>query len=87
MTVEEALPWLKEHWNELLESIGNYKYKPSSVSKAEIPKDNGGIRMLGIPTVIDQIQIIRTFSDRRRVRIISLYTVSFQCEKLFELRR
>ena len=55
MTVGEALPWLKEHREELLESIRNGKYKPSPVRRVEIPKDNGGVRKLGIPTVIDRI--------------------------------
>ena len=55
MTVNEALPWLKEHRDKLLESIRNGKYKPSPVRRVEIPKDNGGVRKLGIPTVIDRI--------------------------------
>ena len=55
MTVNEALPWLKEHREELLESIRSGKYKPSPVRRVEIPKDNGGTRKLGIPTVIDRI--------------------------------
>lgn len=55
MTVDEALPWLKEHREELLESIRNGKYKPSPVRRVEIPKDNGGVRKLGIPTVIDRM--------------------------------
>ncbi len=55
MTVNEALPWLKEHREELLESIRNGKYKPSPVRRVEIPKDNGGVRKLGIPIVIDRI--------------------------------
>ena len=55
MTVDEALPWLKENGNELLEKIRNGKYKPSPVRRVEIPKDNGGKRQLGIPTVIDRI--------------------------------
>ena len=55
MTVEEALPWLKENGSELLEKIRNGKYKPSPVRRAEIPKDNGSKRQLGIPTVIDRI--------------------------------
>ena len=55
MTINEALPWLKEHRDELLESIRNGKYKPSPVRRVEIPKDNGGVRKLGIPTVIDRI--------------------------------
>ena len=55
MTVDEALPWLKEHRDELLESIRSGKYKPSPVRRVEIPKDNGGVRKLGIPTVVDRI--------------------------------
>ena len=55
MTVEEVLPWLKEHGKELTESIRSGKYKPSPVRRVEIPKDNGGVRKLGIPTVVDRI--------------------------------
>ena len=55
MTVDEALPWLKEHREEILDLIRNGKYKPTPVRRVEIPKDNGGVRKLGIPTVIDRI--------------------------------
>ena len=55
MTVEEALPWLKEHGKELTESIRNRKYKPQPVRRKEIPKPDGGVRKLGIPAVIDRI--------------------------------
>ena len=55
MTVNEAGSWLKEHKGELLEQIREGKYKPSPVRRVEIPKDNGGVRKLGIPTVIDRI--------------------------------
>lgn len=55
MTVEEALPWLKENGDELLDKIRNGKYKPLPVRRVEIPKDNGTKRQLGIPTVIDRI--------------------------------
>lgn len=55
MTVDEALPWLREHGEELLESIRMGKYKPSPVRRKEIPKGDGGVRKLGIPTVIDRI--------------------------------
>ncbi|MBN2241025.1 MAG: hypothetical protein JW712_14740 [Dehalococcoidales bacterium] len=55
MTIEEALPWLKEHKEELLESIRQGKYKPQPVRRKEIPKLDGGIRKLGIPTVVDRI--------------------------------
>ena len=55
MTVEDAPEWLKEHKGELLESIRSGKYKPSPVRRKEIPKPDGGVRKLGIPTVIDRI--------------------------------
>ena len=55
MTVDDVLPWLKEHREELLESIRKGKYKPNPVRRVEIPKDNGGVRKLGIPTVTDRI--------------------------------
>ena len=55
MTVDDAPEWLKEHKGELLESIRNGKYKPSPVRRKEIPKPDGGVRKLGIPTVIDRI--------------------------------
>ena len=55
MTVEDALPWLREHREELLDQIRNGKYKPQAVRRKEIPKPDGGIRKLGIPTVVDRI--------------------------------
>ena len=55
MTVEEALPWLKEHREELLKSIRGGWFKPNPVRRKEIPKPDGGVRKLGIPTVIDRI--------------------------------
>jgi RNA-directed DNA polymerase len=55
MTIEEALPWLKEHNHELTEKIWRGKYTPSPVKRVEIPKPDGGMRKLGIPTVIDRI--------------------------------
>lgn len=56
MTVEESLPWLREHKEELLQSIREGKYRPNPVRRKEIPKPDGsGVRKLGIPTVIDRI--------------------------------
>lgn len=55
MTVEAALPWLKEHGKELTESIRQGKYKPDPVRRKEIPKPDGGVRKLGIPSVKDRI--------------------------------
>ena len=55
MTVEEALPWLKEHGKELTDSILQGKYKPDPVRRKEIPKPDGGVRKLGIPSVKDRV--------------------------------
>ena len=55
MTVDEALSWLRVHKGELLDSIRSGKYKPYPVRRVEIPKPDGGVRKLGIPTVIDRI--------------------------------
>jgi len=55
MTVDEMLPWLREHREELLESLRNGTYKPQPVRRVEIPKPDGGVRKLGVPTVIDRM--------------------------------
>lgn len=56
MTVEDALPWLQEHRDELLQNIREGRYKPSPVRRKEIPKPDGnGVRKLGIPTVVDRV--------------------------------
>ena len=49
MSVEEALPWLTEHREELSQSIRDGSYMPSPVRRKEIPKPDGGERKLGIP--------------------------------------
>ena len=55
MTIEAALPWLRENNHELVERIRRGKYTPFPVRRVEIPKPDGGMRKLGIPTVIDRI--------------------------------
>lgn len=54
MTVEEALVYLRDNQKEFITRIYHGKYTPSPVRRVEIPKPEGGVRKLGIPTVIDR---------------------------------
>lgn len=55
MTVEEAGAYFRENKDELIQRIKRGKYTPDPVRRVEIPKPDGGIRKLGIPTVKDRV--------------------------------
>ena len=55
MTIDETFQWLRENNHELVDRIRRGKYTPKPVRRVEIPKPDGGIRKLGIPTVTDRI--------------------------------
>jgi RNA-directed DNA polymerase len=55
MTVGELARWLKEHKEALIASLLNGSYQPQAVRGVEIPKAGGGVRQLGIPTVVDRL--------------------------------
>lgn len=74
MKVDEMLPYLQTNREELLQSIRRGWYKPKPVRRVEIPKPDGGVRNLGVPTVVDRmiqqalVQVLQpifeeTFSD------------------------
>lgn len=54
LTVDELPAYLKQHWPALREQLLTGRYQPSVVKRVEIPKPGGGVRMLGIPTVLDR---------------------------------
>ena len=55
VTVEELGDYIKENWESIREQIRRREYKPQPVRRVEIPKPDGGVRKLGIPTVMDRV--------------------------------
>ena len=55
MTVKDLRPYLREHWLEIRAALESGAYKPTPVRRVEIPKPDGGVRLLGIPTVMDRL--------------------------------
>jgi len=71
MKTNELLDYLRKEKEELLESLRNGKYKPKPVKRVEIPKPGGGVRLLGIPTVLDRmiqqalVQVLQPIFDAK----------------------
>ena len=55
MTVEQLPVYLKRHWGKIRQAILDGTYDPLPVRRKEIPKPDGGVRLLGIPTVLDRL--------------------------------
>jgi RNA-directed DNA polymerase len=55
LTVTELKPWLKAHWRKVRQALLAGEYMPQAVRQVEIPKPQGGVRILGIPTVVDRL--------------------------------
>jgi RNA-directed DNA polymerase len=70
MSVDALLPYLREHWPQIKEDLLAGRYEPSPVRLVEIPKPGGGLRPLGIPTVLDRLiqqalhQVLQPLFDR-----------------------
>lgn len=55
MSVKELGAYLVEHWPGIKAQLLEGKYRPQAIRRVEIPKPDGGVRQLGIPTVIDRL--------------------------------
>jgi RNA-directed DNA polymerase len=73
MTVDQLDDYLKQHWPVIREQLLNGTYEPKPVQRVEIPKPEGGVRKLGIPTVLDRLiqQAVMQVLQRRWDRTFS----------------
>src|SRR4029079_19251950 len=55
MTTRDLEAYLKKHWPQIKDELLAGRYQPNLVKQVEIPKPDGGVRKLGIPTVIDRL--------------------------------
>lgn len=55
LTVLDLKAWLQQHWPSVKAALLAGNYAPSAIRKVEIPKPQGGVRLLGIPTVLDRL--------------------------------
>ncbi|WP_225986196.1 reverse transcriptase domain-containing protein [Psychrobacillus glaciei] len=71
ITVDELKEYLKENKDELRQHIRTRKYQPQTALRVEIPKENGKMRKLGIPTVVDRViqqaihQVLSPISEKQ----------------------
>ena len=55
MTIDDAKCFLREHWPDIRSQLLSGTYQPQPVRRVEIPKPDGGVRMLGVPCVVDRL--------------------------------
>ena len=80
ITVNQLTDYLKQHWPAIREQLLNGTYVPKPVRRVEIPKPDGGVRKLGIPSVLDRFiqQAVMQVLQRRWDRTFSDHSYGFR---------
>ena len=80
MTIGGITAYLKQHWPAIREQLLSGTYEPKPVRRVEIPKPDGGVRKLGIPTVLDRFiqQAVMQVLQRRWDRTFSDHSYGFR---------
>jgi len=80
MSVHDLPGYLKQHWPAIREQLRSGTYEPQPVRRVEIPKPDGGVRKLGIPTVLDRFiqQAVMQVLQRRWDRTFSQHSYGFR---------
>jgi RNA-directed DNA polymerase len=80
MTVDELPGYLEQHWPAIREQLLSGTYEPKPVKRVEIPKPDGGVRKLGIPTVLDRLvqQMVQQVLQKQWDPTFSEYSYGFR---------
>jgi RNA-directed DNA polymerase len=80
MTVDKLPDYLRANWRTIRQKLLESKYEPQAVRRVEIPKPGGGVRQLGIPSVVDRFiqQAVQQVLQKHWDDTFSQYSYGFR---------